>query len=136
MSNDNLEFEKINYELNHPMDTSEKYSEDPHDYEGVEVKKFLPPEVKSAWESMFGNSIPSGIVELQDWIQQFSNRTGYTGRLGGYNVRPQRPNSNAIKGFLFWGIAIPAMLLIMAYISGMWSFGICWPAGNGLSFCI
>jgi hypothetical protein len=59
------------------------------------------PAENAEYINFFGGAIPNDVEELQDWILEYSNRTGFTGRLFGYNVRPEQRRVNigaVVKG--------------------------------------
>lgn len=66
--------------------------------------------------NIFGGAIPSGPEELMDWIQQYSNRTGFTGRLYGYNVSPQTPDHRILYGVLLL-MAACGLLAFLGYLA-------------------
>jgi hypothetical protein len=54
--------------------------------------------------------VPNDPMEAMDMIQEYSNRTGFVGRMGGYNVRPQGSRVN-------FGAVVKVALLVVLLLA-------------------
>jgi len=79
----------------------------------------MKQQINNAWEvldKVFNGKSPSTPEELIDGIQEFSNRTGFVGRIYGYNVKPQTNNHEILKGILLVVFAC-IVLAVLGYFA-------------------
>jgi hypothetical protein len=71
-------------------------------------------------EKVFDGHVPSSPEELIDGIQEYSNQTGFSGRIYGYNVHPQKKDHI----ILFTILGVILLCLLLAFLGGLQVHGI------------